>query len=85
MALLTLLPMGVLQLQAALEHGYWYARSAEFMGQPIIHLLVWMRVPGDTVFSGRRACCSRGSCSGSGWRRARRRAAPIVPAPSVAG
>ena len=37
MALLTLLPLGVLQLQAALEHGYWYARSAEFMQQPIIH------------------------------------------------
>ncbi len=51
MALLTLLPMGVLQLQAALEHGYWYARSAEFMGKPIIHLLVWMRLPGDTIFS----------------------------------
>ena len=51
MALLTLLPMGVLQLQAALENGYWYARSAEFMGQPLIHLLVWMRVPGDTIFS----------------------------------
>jgi nitric oxide reductase subunit B len=51
MALLTLLPMGVLQLQAALEQGYWYARSAEFMGKPIIHLLVWMRVPGDTIFS----------------------------------
>jgi nitric oxide reductase subunit B len=51
MALLTLLPMGVLQLQAALENGYWFARSAEFMGKPIIHLLVWMRVPGDTLFS----------------------------------
>lgn len=51
MALLTLLPMGVLQLQAALEEGYWYARSADFMGQPIIELLVWMRVPGDTIFS----------------------------------
>jgi nitric oxide reductase subunit B len=51
MALLTLLPMGVLQLQAALENGYWYARSAEFMGKPIIHLLVWMRVPGDTIFA----------------------------------
>lgn len=51
MALLTLLPLGVLQLQAALENGYWYARSAEFMGKPIVHLLVWMRVPGDTVFS----------------------------------
>jgi nitric oxide reductase subunit B len=51
MALLTLLPMGILQLQAALEHGYWYARSAEFMGKPIFDLLVWMRVPGDTIFS----------------------------------
>jgi nitric oxide reductase subunit B len=51
MALLTLLPMGLLQLNAALENGYWYARSAEFMSQPIIELLVWMRVPGDTIFS----------------------------------
>ena len=51
MGVLTLLPMGVLQLQAALEHGYWYARSAEFMGQPLIHMLVWMRVPGDTLFA----------------------------------
>lgn len=51
MALLTLLPMGLLQLNAALENGYWFARSAEFMGRPIIDLLVWMRVPGDTIFS----------------------------------
>jgi nitric oxide reductase subunit B len=51
MAIFTLLPLGLLQLNAALEHGYWYARSAEFMGRPIIHLLVWMRVPGDTIFS----------------------------------
>ena len=40
-----------MQLLAAIEHGYWYARSAEFMQQPIIELLVWMRVPGDTIFS----------------------------------
>ena len=51
MALLTLLPIGVIQLSAALSHGYWYARSAELMQQPIIHLLVWLRVPGDTIFS----------------------------------
>jgi nitric oxide reductase subunit B len=51
MALLTLLPMGVLQLEAALSNGYWYARSAEFMGRPIIEILVWMRVPGDVIFS----------------------------------
>jgi nitric oxide reductase subunit B len=51
MALLTLLPVGVLQLDAALTHGYWYARSAQFLGQPLIQGLVWMRVPGDTIFS----------------------------------
>jgi len=52
MGLLTLLPLGVLQLTAVLDHGYWYARSAEFMGRGLIHLLIWMRVPGDTIFAG---------------------------------
>ncbi|WP_295362002.1 nitric-oxide reductase large subunit [Arenimonas sp.] len=51
MALFTLLPLGVLQLIAAIDNGYWYARSAEFMQQPIVDMLVWMRVPGDTIFS----------------------------------
>ncbi|HAC59187.1 MAG TPA: nitric oxide reductase large subunit, partial [Rhodobiaceae bacterium] len=51
MALLTLLPLGTMQLFASLEHGYAYARSAEFMQQPFVDLLVWMRVPGDTIFS----------------------------------
>ena len=51
MALLTLLPLGVLQLNGVLEHGYAYARSAEFMNQPIVHLLIWLRVPGDTIFA----------------------------------
>ena len=51
MALVTLLPMGVLQLQAALENGYWYARSAEFMSKPIFDVLVWLRMPGDLIFS----------------------------------
>jgi nitric oxide reductase subunit B len=51
MALCTLLPIGVIQLSAAIEHGYWFARSEELMQRPIIQLLVWMRVPGDTIFS----------------------------------
>jgi nitric oxide reductase subunit B len=51
MAVLTLLPLGILQLKAVLEHGYWFARSAEFMDRPLIHMLVWMRVPGDVIFS----------------------------------
>lgn len=51
MALLTLLPLGVMQLFASLDEGYWYARSAEFMQQPLVDLLVWLRVPGDTIFA----------------------------------
>ncbi|MEI7037924.1 nitric-oxide reductase large subunit [Fulvimonas yonginensis] len=51
MALLTLLPLGILQLSAALDNGYWFARSEHFMDRPLIHLLVWMRVPGDTLFA----------------------------------
>jgi nitric oxide reductase subunit B len=51
MALCTLLPMGIPQLSATLEHGYWYARSAEFMQKPIIQLLVRSRVPADSIFS----------------------------------
>lgn len=50
MGVMTLLPIGTLQLLAAIDHGYWYARSAEFMQQPIIDFLVWMRVPGDIIF-----------------------------------
>ena len=51
MALLTLLPMGILQVKAVLEHGYAYARSAEFMNKPIFDILVWMRLPGDIIFA----------------------------------
>lgn len=43
---------------ATLNHGYWYARSADFMQQPLIDTLLWMRVPSDVVFSiGALALC----------------------------
>lgn len=51
MAVLCLLPLGVLQVRAAIDHGYAYARSAEFMQQPIVETLIWMRVPGDILFA----------------------------------
>ena len=51
MAALTLLPLGTMQLLAAIDQGYWYARSAEFMQQPIVDVLIWMRMPGDIIFS----------------------------------
>jgi nitric oxide reductase subunit B len=51
MTLLSLLPQGILQTYASVEHGYAYARSAEFIHSPIMQALVWARVPGDVVFS----------------------------------
>ncbi len=50
MCVLSLLPVGLLQTQASVEHSYWYARSSEFMQTDLMQTLRWMRVPGDTVF-----------------------------------
>jgi nitric oxide reductase subunit B len=51
MVLLSLLPVGLLQTWASKEHGYWYARSAEFSQTEVMHTLRWLRVIGDTVFA----------------------------------
>ncbi|MEO8237796.1 MAG: nitric-oxide reductase large subunit [Flavobacterium sp.] len=50
MALLSLLPVGVWQAVASIEHGMWYARSAEFMQQPTMVTLKWLRAIGDAIF-----------------------------------
>ena len=50
MCILSLLPVGLMQTWASVEHGYWYARSSEFMQTPLMQTLRWMRVPGDTIF-----------------------------------
>jgi len=50
MCCLSLLPVGLLQTKASVEHGYWFARSSEFMQTDLMQFLRWMRVPGDTIF-----------------------------------
>jgi nitric oxide reductase subunit B len=47
----SLLPVGLMQTWASVEHGYWFARSAEFLGSPLMQRLRWLRVPGDTLFA----------------------------------
>jgi nitric oxide reductase subunit B len=47
----SLLPVGLAQTWASVDHGYWYARSSEFLHSPGMQTLRWMRVPGDTVFA----------------------------------
>src|SRR5262249_32671079 len=51
MVVISVLPVGLMQTWAAVEKGYWYARSAEFMHQPVMRTLRWLRVPGDTIFA----------------------------------
>lgn len=50
MILLSLLPIGLMQTWASIEHGLWYARSAEFLQTPIMETLRWLRMIGDTIF-----------------------------------
>jgi len=50
MVALSLLPIGLAQAWASIETGLWYARSAEFLQQPYIQTLRWLRMIGDTVF-----------------------------------
>jgi nitric oxide reductase subunit B len=47
----SLLPVGLLQTWASVDQGYWYARSTEFLGTPLMQTLRWLRVPGDTIFA----------------------------------
>ncbi len=50
MVVLSLLPVGLLQTNASVNVGYWYARSPEFMQTPVMNALRWARVLGDTLF-----------------------------------
>lgn len=51
MVVISLLPVGLMQTVASVKEGMWYARSAEFMQQPIVSVFKWLRIVGDTVFA----------------------------------
>lgn len=50
MVLISVLPIGLAQTVASVQEGLWYARSAEFLQQPYIVTLKWLRAIGDTMF-----------------------------------
>jgi len=52
MVVLNLFPGGVLQLLDVLRHGYAHARSLEFLQQPVMRRIEWMRLPADLIFIG---------------------------------
>ncbi|MDO5739362.1 MAG: cbb3-type cytochrome c oxidase subunit I, partial [Ornithinimicrobium sp.] len=49
MVFATLLPLGVVQLWASVNDGYFEARSLNYISQPGNALLEWMRMPGDVL------------------------------------
>ena len=51
MVVISLLPVGLMQTWASVEHGYWYARSAEFLQTSTMQTLRWLRAFGDTIFA----------------------------------
>jgi nitric oxide reductase subunit B len=51
MTVVSILPIGIAQTIAAIDHGVWYARSAEFLQQPWIQNVRWSRVIGDSIFT----------------------------------
>jgi nitric oxide reductase subunit B len=50
MSFATLLPLGILQLYASINDGYFAARQLEFITNPTNSVFEWMRLPGDVVF-----------------------------------
>jgi nitric oxide reductase subunit B len=51
MCVISILPIGIAQTVAAIDHGVWYARSAEFLQSPWIQNVRWTRVFGDSLFT----------------------------------
>lgn len=46
-----LIPNGFYQLVQSVNHGTWYARSAEVLSSPWMQWTVWLRIPGDIIFT----------------------------------
>lgn len=51
MLIFGLIPNGFYQLVQSVNHGTWYARSAEVVGSVWMRTTVWLRMPGDILFS----------------------------------
>ena len=51
MVFMSLVPAGLFQAYHSITHSFWYARSPEIIHSTVMETLVWLRVPGDIVFS----------------------------------
>ena len=50
MIVVTLVPIGIMQAIESFHNGFWSARSFDFYQQPVVHLLLWLRMIPDTIF-----------------------------------
>lgn len=50
MVTMSLFPSGVLQMWDVIQHGYWHARSLDYLSSERSRLIEWLRLPGDLVF-----------------------------------
>jgi nitric oxide reductase subunit B len=85
MVVISLLPVGLMQTWAAVEHGYWYARSPEFLQNGTVDLFRWLRVVGDTIFTAGVVALvlfTVGLATGQSLRRRTAATHPAVPAPT---
>lgn len=51
MVMLDLFPAGLMQFEAVVDNGLWFARSEAFMGANSFQTLTWMRIIGGSVFT----------------------------------
>jgi nitric oxide reductase subunit B len=51
MSIFSLLPIGIVQTEVAIEHGTWAARSPELASTTFMTALKWLRMPGDILFA----------------------------------
>lgn len=49
MLVLNIFPAGVIQMVASYDHGFWYARSYDFIHSQLFQV-TWLRVLGDLTF-----------------------------------
>jgi nitric oxide reductase subunit B len=50
MVVLSLFPSGIMQVVDVMQHGYWHARSFDYLNSDRARFIEWMRMPGDVVF-----------------------------------
>ena len=66
-------------IDGRVEPRYWHARSREFLDQPLIRTLEWLRLPGNGIFIARGIIPIVFAAARTYWRLARNGPVRTVP------